>query len=89
MFSRVDLQAVMKTGRLISKETITSFYLRELCPQADALHKVGPMVASGKVIQVTPSWKVSGSGLPLFSFQSILPASLFLRGGDPHVFSVF
>ena len=35
LFNKVDLQAVMKAGRWSSGGTFTSFYLRDLCPQAD------------------------------------------------------
>ena len=34
-FNKVDLQAVMKAGRFSSGGTFTSFYFRDLCPQAD------------------------------------------------------
>ena len=34
LFNKVDLQSVMKAGRWSSGGTFTSFYLRDLCPQA-------------------------------------------------------
>ena len=36
LFNKVDLQAVMKAGRCSSGGTFTSFYLRDLCLQADS-----------------------------------------------------
>ena len=42
LFNRVDLQAVMKAGRWSSGGTFTSFYLWDLCPQADSIRKTGP-----------------------------------------------
>ena len=49
LFNTVDLQAVMKAGRWSSRGTITSFYLRDLCPQADSrpIRKTGLLVAAG------------------------------------------
>ena len=52
LFSRVDLQAAKKAGRWMSRGTFTLFRLR---PQADALHKVGPVETDGNIIQVTPT----------------------------------
>ena len=37
LFNKVDLHSVMKAGRWSSGGTFTSFYLRDLCPQADNL----------------------------------------------------
>ena len=37
LFNKVDLQAVLKAGRWSSGGTFTSFYLRDLRPQADSL----------------------------------------------------
>ena len=37
LFNKADLQAVMKAGRWSSGGTFTSFYLRDLCPQADSI----------------------------------------------------
>ena len=37
LFNNIDLQAVMKAGRWSSGGTFTSFYLRDLCPQADSI----------------------------------------------------
>ena len=36
LFNKVDLHSVMKAGRWSSGGTFTSFYLRDLCPQADS-----------------------------------------------------
>ena len=52
LFNQVDLQAVMKAGRWSSGGTFTSLYLRDLCPQADSIHKTGirktgPVIAAG------------------------------------------
>ena len=53
LFSEIDLQTVMKAGRWLSGRTFTSFCLQDLCPQADCLHNVGPMVVSGRVVAFT------------------------------------
>ena len=47
LFNKVDLQTVMKAGRWSSGGTFTSFYLRDLCPQADSLRRAGSVVAAG------------------------------------------
>ena len=47
LFNKVDLQTVMKAGRWSSGDTCTSFYLRDLWPQADSLRRAGPVVAAG------------------------------------------
>ena len=39
LFNEADLQAVMKAGRWSSGGTFTSFYLRDLCPQADSIRR--------------------------------------------------
>ena len=44
LFNKVDLQRVMKAGRWSSGGIFTSFYLRDLCPQADILCRTGPVV---------------------------------------------
>ena len=52
LFNKVDLQMVMKAGRWSSGGTFTSFYLRDLCPQADSLQEKGPLVAAGRVVSL-------------------------------------
>ena len=52
LFNKVDLQTVMKAGRLSSGGTFTS-YISYLCPQADSLQKTEPVVAAGGVIALT------------------------------------
>ena len=47
LFNRVDLQAVIKAGRWSSGGTFTSFYLRDLCPQADSIRETGSVLAAG------------------------------------------
>ena len=47
LFNKVDLHSVMKAGRWSSGCTFTSFYLRDLYPQADSLQRAGPIVAAG------------------------------------------
>ena len=47
LFNKVDLQTVMKAGRWFNGGTFLSFYLRDLCPQADSLRRTGPLVAEG------------------------------------------
>ena len=39
LFNKVDLHSVMKAERWSSGGTFTSFYLRDLCPQADSLQR--------------------------------------------------
>ena len=51
--NKVDLHSVMKAGRWSSGGTFTSFYLRDLCPQADSLQRVGPIVAAGDIIRIS------------------------------------
>ena len=53
LFNKVDLQVVMKAGRWSSGGTFTSFYLLDLCPQADSLRKTGPVVAPGEIIEIS------------------------------------
>ena len=55
LFNKVDLHSVMKAGRWSSGGTFTSFYLRDLCPQADSLHRAGPIVAAGDIIRISSS----------------------------------
>ena len=55
LFNKVDLQAVLKTGRWSSGGTFTSFYLRDLCPQADSLRRTGPLVAAENIIVISSS----------------------------------
>ena len=53
LFNKVDLHTVMKAGRWSSGGTFTSFYLRDLCPQADSLQRAGPIVAAGDIIRIS------------------------------------
>ena len=53
--NKVDLHSVMKAGRWSSGRTFSSFYLRDLCPQADSLQRVGPIVAAGDIIRISSS----------------------------------
>ena len=46
LFNKVDLQAVMKARRWSSGGTFTSFYLPDLCPQADSILNTGSVVAA-------------------------------------------
>ena len=55
LFNNVDLHSVMKAGRWSSGGTFTSFYLRDLCPQADSLQRAGPIVAAGNIIRISSS----------------------------------
>ena len=43
LFNKVDLHSFMKAGRWSSGGTFTSFYLRDLCPQADSLQRARPI----------------------------------------------
>ena len=49
--NKVDLHSVMKA----SGGTFTSFYLRDLCIQADSLQRVGPIVAAGDIVRISSS----------------------------------
>ena len=53
LFNKLDLQAVMKTRRWFSGGTFTSFYLQDLCPQADSIRKTGPVVAAGEIVKMS------------------------------------
>ena len=53
LFNKVDLQAVMKSWRWSSGATFTSFYLQDLCPQADSIRKTGPVVAAGEIVEIS------------------------------------
>ena len=53
--NKVDLHSVMEAGRWSSGGTFTSFYLRDLCPQADSLQRAGPIVAAGDIIRISSS----------------------------------
>ena len=55
LFNKVDLHSVMKAGRWSSGGTFTSFYLRDLCPEADSLQRAGPIVAAGDVVRISSS----------------------------------
>ena len=55
LFNKVDLHSVMKAGRWSSGGIFTSFYLRDLCPQADSLQRAGPIVAAGDIIRISSS----------------------------------
>ena len=55
LFNKVDLHSVMKARRWSSCGTFTSFYLRDLCPQADSLQRAGPIVAAGDVVRISSS----------------------------------
>ena len=50
--NKVDLHFVMKARRRFSGGTFTSFYLRDLWPQADSLQRV---VAAGDIIRISSS----------------------------------
>ena len=53
LFNKVDIHFIMKAGRWSSGGTFTSFYLRDLCPQADSLQRAGPIVAAGDIIRIS------------------------------------
>ena len=55
LFNKVDLHSVMKAGRWSSGGIFTSFYLRDLCPQADSLQRAGPIVAAGDIVRISSS----------------------------------
>ena len=72
-FNKVDLQAVMKAGRWSSGGIFTSFYLRDLCPQADSEQKTGSVIAQERSWRSPPrcaylcilSWLMTFSPLSL------------------------
>ena len=53
LFNKVDLQAVMKAERWSSGGTFISFYLQDLCPQADSIQKTGPVVAAVEIVEIS------------------------------------
>ena len=53
LFNKADLHSVMKSGRWSSGGTFTSFYLRDLCPQAESLQRAGPIVAAGDIVKIS------------------------------------
>ena len=53
LFNKADLHSVMKAGRWSSGGTFTSFYLRDLCPQAESLQRAGPIVAAGDIVKIS------------------------------------
>ena len=55
LFNKVDLHSVMKAGKWSSGGTFTSFYLRDLCPQAESLQRAGPIVAAGDIVRISSS----------------------------------
>ena len=55
LFNKVDLQAMMKAGKWTSRGIFTSFYLRDLCPQADRIRKAGPVVAAAEIVLIFSS----------------------------------
>ena len=52
-FQQVDLQAVMKARRWSSGGTFTSFYLRDLCRQANSIRKTGMVIAVGEILEIS------------------------------------
>ena len=55
LFNKVDLHSVKKARRWSRGGTFTSFYLRDLCPQADSLQRAGPIVAAGGIVRISSS----------------------------------
>ena len=53
LFNKADLHSIMKAGRWSSGGTFTSFYLRDLCPQAESLQRAGPIVAAGDIVKIS------------------------------------
>ena len=53
LFNKVDVEAVMKARRWSSGGTFTSFYLQDLCPQADSIQKTGSVVAAGEIMEIS------------------------------------
>ena len=53
LFNKADLHSVMKAGRWSSGGTFTSFYLRDLCPQAESLQRAEPIVAAGDIVKIS------------------------------------
>ena len=40
-------------GRWSSGGTFTSFYLQDICPQANSIRKAGPVVAAGEIVEIS------------------------------------
>ena len=53
LFNKADLHSVMKAGRWSSAGTFTSFYLRDLCLQAESLQRAGPIVTAGDIVKIS------------------------------------
>ena len=54
LFNKVDLHSAIKAGRWSSGGTFTSFYLRDLCPQADSLQRAYRTYSgSGDIIRIS------------------------------------
>ena len=53
LFNKIDLQAVMKARRWSIGGTFTSFYLQDLCPQANSIQKTGWVVAAGEIVKIS------------------------------------
>ena len=66
--NKVDLYSVMKAGRWSSGGTVTSFYLRDLCPQADSSQIAGLVVAAGTSSGSPPPSRVRISFMFSFCF---------------------
>ena len=83
LFNKVDLHSVMKAGRWSSGGTFTSFYLRDLCPQADSLQRAGPIVAAGTSSGSPPPSQVRISFMCSFYavFSGNLVVSFLLQKG--------
>ena len=52
LFNKIDLNTVMKARRWSSGGTFMSFYLRDLCLQADTIRKTGPVVAVREIVEI-------------------------------------
>ena len=83
LFSKVDLQTVMKAGRWSHGGTFTSFNLRNLCPQAYSLRKTRPLVAAGGLISLPVFFCLSLLFYTVSYYRGNLvgPSLLLFKGG--------
>ena len=79
LFNKVDLETVMKASRWSSGGTFTSFYLSDLCIQADCIRKTDPVVATER------SW-LSPHPPRLLTLFTLIAVSLVVPTGSQSLF---
>ena len=69
LINKVDLHTVMKAGKWSSGGTFTSFYLRDICTQADSIRRTVPPGLPTLICQILNSSKTSYELFELFATQ--------------------